>query len=491
MEANKYKRINKFNVILIWIFSVVLTAQAFAVTGAQRGLMVGIMTIGASIIVTALFYLKVKPQIASILIPLAPVLSALGLAVIEGGLPHFFLVLVIGMSMNALYFKEKILLLFTAIIDITIILASFGLKYQLLGDGATTRMFIIQFVLLNIIVIVLYFLTKWGNEYIISAKEKEDMANDTLDQLKTTFDVIEQTTDNLNTKVEVVMESTFSTKEKSDIITNSIEEIAKGVEEEAEAINNINVMMRDSISLVNQTKEISNNIENLSAEVSVETNSNKDKVDEMNTQMISLSESINAAVTTVTEINESMGIVRSFLSNINDIAEQTNLLALNASIESARAGEHGKGFSVVAEEVRKLAEQSNTTVNKIENIINVLQDKSKLAKDKVNEGSEVVKKSSEVLEGLKSSFEESMGSYETMNKQISDEKENIHKIEDMFSNMSIELESNSAIAEEHAAASHEILQSVEEQNDKLNNIFDSMSDLNKLSGELEGLCKKN
>ena len=135
-------------------------------------------------------------------------------------------------------------------------------------------------------------------------------------------------------------------------------------------------------------------------------------------EMKLISENTNNLAKTITTLSESSEDIGRILTVINDIADQTNLLALNAAIEAARAGEAGRGFAVVADEVRKLAERTSTATNEISTIITSFQQESESAAKNMETTSKSIDSGSNKVEKTLSGFKDVVEGINNANNDI-------------------------------------------------------------------------
>jgi methyl-accepting chemotaxis protein len=191
-------------------------------------------------------------------------------------------------------------------------------------------------------------------------------------------------TGDLSGMAEQLATTTVKTNRNIDKQRSSIQEIAATIEEMATAIEEVS-------SHAQNGAEIANRVDN-------ESRSGKSEMNQTIALMKQLSERVDGGSEIIQALNKEMENIVSILDVIEDITEQTNILALNAAIEASRAGEQGRGFSVVASEVRKLADRTSDSTREISSITKKLQAQTNNALHVMKESSESAETSMEQAE---------------------------------------------------------------------------------------------
>lgn len=332
-------------------------------------------------------------------------------------------------------------------------------------------------------------------------KRLEKTTNDEVGDLVEWFNAYLDNTELMIRKIKGISKSVLSFAENlsasSEEMSASTEEISSTIQEISEGMNRQTVKVKESMDLVNDFQDSAKNIaenaritNDMYKKMSKIAMENRDDIDRSTQALMEIKEVVENSAKVILELNELSQQIGNFVNTIKAIANQTNLLSLNASIEAARAGEAGRGFGVVAEQIKKLASESAEASEEVENMIEKVQEQVEEVVGTMTIGAEKVKGVGEMAKRSKNAMQMVM-------EAIGNAKLKIEEIESMTSSQVAGIErivgsitDIATISEQGAAGTQESSASTEEQAASMEELAASALELSNIARELKAEVEK-
>lgn len=250
-----------------------------------------------------------------------------------------------------------------------------------------------------------------------------------------------QILDSLNYTLANILEASGKVSEESKRMAEGAQSLSQGAEEQAATVEQLSAGIQEISGQVKRTTQDAQSARRSSTNAAV--------------QLKVCNEKMEALTQAMTDISQSSTQIGGIIKTIEDISFQTNILALNAAVEAARAGTAGKGFSVVADEVRNLASKSSVSSMDITELI---ENSIKL----VQYGTSLTKETMEALSAVVASAEESVGIVERISDSSAAQAESLQQLSEGMENISEVVLTNAATAEKSASSARALSGHAEE-----------------------------
>ena len=247
---------------------------------------------------------------------------------------------------------------------------------------------------------------------------KGDLSSDDLkvkskDEIGDLADSLNEMSANLNEMVGQVASATTQIASSTQQLSATSEEMAAGAEEQTSQTSQVATSVEEMSATVQEVAKNAKNASDSSSEAGKTAEEGGEIVGQTVSEMQKIAKSVSDLQDVIQGLNKNSEKIGDIVGVIDDVADQTNLLALNAAIEAARAGEQGRGFAVVADEVRKLAERTTSSTKEIADMVKSIQGDTSQAVSSMEEAGKEVKEGVEVAgkagDALKKIVEMSQG----------------------------------------------------------------------------------
>ncbi len=306
-----------------------------------------------------------------------------------------------------------------------------------------------------------------GNLNVNIKPEKDD---DDIGQLFKSFNKAVENLRNMLLNVTSAVNKTASAVSE---ISSSTEEMAAGSAEQTQQATEIATSVEEMTRTILETTKNANSAANAAKDAGNTAKNGGQVVKETVDGMHRIADAVESSSLIIQNLGNSSNQIGEIIQVIDDIAEQTNLLALNAAIEAARAGEQGRGFAVVADEVRKLADRTTKATKEIAEMIKTIQTDTTQAVSSMNQGTEEVKKGIELADKAGNSLNEII--------------EGSEKVVDIASQVAAASEEQSSASEQISTNIDSISNVTSQTADGIRQVAESVEALNNLTENLQDL----